>query len=453
MGDTKDFTVRMIIQPIIEQIENISKPIEETFERGTKKLVEGLESASASFDKEFTSLIGKLNSEMENSFKQTSRGMKDIQGTLTGGIEEIFMGISKGGAGGGIGGMLAGGMESLVGMVSSITPELLILIGIMLAVLAVLEPIGEGIGMIIKIITMPLKILGVMLLQRMGPIFDIAIKLSALMLKFFEGFGAKFDELYSEFIAESPENPIAASVGAFTGAFTEMFIEPLLHGFVDVIVGLASVLVDVVSELLIVLMQGLAIYLGSMLGISYDMDGFAAIVRGRATELKESFVSFGSVMHTQADRLSEDMAAAAFSVSLFVTDVMNQAFFDQFTKTDTSMENLQSAAEGASGALMELQTQMEDSRKEMLIEGAIVETPGGPVSVAPGWEQTVAGGKGKMEVDQLPELNNNIRSLSINIGDNRTSLEILTQQMQIVGVLAGSGTSGLNALGALPISG
>ena len=189
MAETKDFTVRMLIQPVIEQIENMTKPIEQSFERSTNYLKEGLESASETFEEDFAKVLEKMGEEIDKSFGKTVSDLQNIEGTLGKGLKEVFAGMAKGGEGGGVVGALGGGIESIVNLLSGIAPELMLIGGFLVILIgiigAVMEPIGKGIGMLVTILAMPFKILGTMMLMQMMPFFDVAIKASMLLTKFF----------------------------------------------------------------------------------------------------------------------------------------------------------------------------------------------------------------------------------------------------------------------------
>ena len=228
MAETKDFTVRMIIQPIIEQIENLTKPIEEAFKTGTEDLEDNIEKAAK---------------RIEKSFKQTTKDLKDVEATFGKGLQEIFAGAAKGGEEGGVVGMIVGAIEALSNILGAIAPELIIIAGLLIIlggmIGAIMEPIGKGIMMIVDILAMPFKILGTMMLVRMLPFFDLAIKLSNVLLKFFLDLEGKEGESTPLDIFGGAITGLAGLVDLLTGAGWDRLAEGS-KSFVEGIISLAS---------------------------------------------------------------------------------------------------------------------------------------------------------------------------------------------------------------------
>ena len=362
MVDTKDFNVRMLITPIIEQIENISKPLKESIEEGAEGLKKNVKEAA----KEYKRLI----KEAEESFEGMTKSLGSLRGigaSLTGGIEEVFGGMAKGVASGA--GVIAGGVEAIVGMIGAIQPELIIIAGILILILgmlsAIMGPVVDGVMKIVEIISMPFKIFGYMLLSKMGPFFDIAIKVSSILMNFFAAWEAEYQKKYAEYMGENPENPIAATAGASAAAFTQMLIEPILSGFLTIIELLYNGLVDVMAALIWAFVEFLA-PLFANIGIDVNVEQLKANLDEAKQKLKDDFAEPLGEVRKHIDLLSDVVGDLVYNEVKELEDAMGlEGLAGGFIKSEEWLNDFQTRSELAAKEVTALGDAAKDAAKAL----------------------------------------------------------------------------------------
>ncbi len=288
MADKKDLYMRLIIQPIISDIQKVVGPIEEAFKKSSKTMGDTLSKGAKDLAKEFEKMGKQLEGTFNKMVSAMSGGVRGMVSSAQSGLKDLAGKLVKGlagGAGGAAGGEVAGaGLEGMLGpamfggggaeagaaAIGAAAPEILVLLAIIavavVGIMAVMKIVGDIIeatlgpimkmfDLMLKIITAPFKLLGTFIAVTMMPYITLSTMVSRALMAFFGQFMVKYQtSLLGRMTgtmgyANESANPEAAQMAAGAEAMTYMFGSILIQ--------LNTLLTNAMTEVTAYLMKGM----------------------------------------------------------------------------------------------------------------------------------------------------------------------------------------------------